>query len=106
MVALLNALIPLLQAIIAGGGLRTVLSAVTVSQWEEIATQLIQVGPSVTAELPKIFGQLLPSIQPPLQNMTQTLSATNDPKAAANSVQSWIAANNDALIKEYPETED
>ena len=61
------------------------------------------------AEVPKIVGALHPQLaqaQPALQNMTQTLSATNDPKAAANSMQSWIAANNDALIREYPENEE
>lgn len=104
MVALLTALIPLLQALIRGGSLASMLSSVTTAQWEALATQLLQGGPSLLTQLPQLIGQLFPHAQAPLQNMTTTLSNTQDPTQAATSVQSWLAANGAAAIQEYPGT--
>lgn len=106
MAALLTALIPLIQALITGGSLRTILGAVTADQWVAIATQLIQVGPQVAAELPKIVGGLHPTLaplQPALQTMVDKANATGDANAAAGTMQSWLANNGMGAIQTYPD---
>jgi len=96
MTALITALIPLLIQLIGGASLKTILSGITVTQWEDVATQLLQAGPQVMADLPKIVGALHPQLaqmQPALQNMTTTLQATNSPTQAATTMQTWLANN-------------
>lgn len=87
--AVLLAIFALVKAVAAGD-----LAVITVTQWETIGIWLL-------TESPEIVG-VMKALHDAVNAFVESLIESNDAKIAAIAVQTWMAANGDYAIKEYP----
>ena len=87
---LLLALVPLLQGLLAGPGVTAALSGLTFAQWVTIGIKALAAGPEVM--------DMLAALHPAFDKFIEDLARTENPQAAAKSVQQWLAANANAAI--------